>query len=382
MKKILFVSSSRADYGLLRNVILETKNKKNTKIFLMVTGSHLSSTFGSTINEIKRDGLEKYIIKKKIIEKNFFEKDIANYISKSILSTSEILQKVKPSVMVILGDRYEILGSAISAMSHRVPIAHIHGGETTLGAIDDSIRHSISKLSHLHFPIHKNYKNRLIQLGENPKTIFNYGGLGSYSISKTNFFSKKDLEKSFNIKLDKKIFIITFHPTTLEKNMSNYQINNLLMALKGFKNYIKIFTSPNMDHENTIILDKISKFIKLDKNSYFFKSLGYRNYISFMKISDVVIGNSSSGVLETPSLAIPTVNIGSRQQGRILAKNIINSDYDSKSIVSKINFCLSLNKQILKKNKSPFFKKNTPSMIVNKILNFDFNIKKKFYDLK
>ena len=164
--------------------------------------------------------------------------------------------------------------------------------------------------------------------------------------------------------------------------MSNYQINNLLMALKGFKNYIKIFTSPNMDHENTIILDKISKFIKLDKNSYFFKSLGYRNYISFMKISDVVIGNSSSGVLETPSLAIPTVNIGSRQQGRILAKNIINSDYDSKSIVSKINFCLSLNKQILKKNKSPFLKKNTPSMIVNKILNFDFNIKKKFYDLK
>ncbi len=382
MKKILFVSSSRADYGLLRNVILETKNKKNTKIFIMVTGSHLSSTFGGTIKEIKKDGLEKYIIKKNIIKKNFFEKDIASYISKSILSTSEILQKVKPCVMVILGDRYEILGCAISAMSHRVPIAHIHGGETTLGAIDDSIRHSISKLSHLHFPVHNKYKNRLIQLGENPKTIFNYGGLGAYSISKTKFFSKDELEKDLKIKFDKKIVIITFHPTTLEKNMSKYQINNLLLALKRFKNFIKIFTAPNIDHENEIILKEILKFIKKDENSYFFKSLGYRKYISLMKISDLVVGNSSSGVLETPSLSIPTVNIGSRQEGRVLAKNIINSDYDNKSIISKINFCLTLNKKLLKKNKSPFFKKNTPYLIVNKILNFDYNIKKKFFDLK
>lgn len=382
MKKILFISSSRADYGLLRNVILETKNKKNTKIFIMVTGSHLSSTFGNTIDEIKKDRLEKYIIKKNIIEKNFSENDIANYISNSILSTSKILQKVKPSVMVILGDRYEIFGCAISAMSHRVPIAHIHGGEITLGAIDDSIRHSISKLSHLHFPIHKKYKNRLIQLGENPKTIFNYGGLGAYSISKMKFLSRKDLEKNLKIKLDKKILIITFHPTTLEKNMSSYQINNLLLALKRFKNFIKIFTSSNIDHENKIILQKITRFIKIDKNSYFFKSLGYRKYISLMKISDVVIGNSSSGVLETPSLSIPTVNIGSRQKGRILAKNVINSDYDNKSIISKINFCLLLNKKLLKKDKNLFFKKNTPSMIVNKILNFNFNIKKKFYDLK
>ena len=176
--------------------------------------------FGKTVSEIKEDGLEKYIIKKNILRKKFSEKDIANYISQSILSTSDILVKIKPHVVVILGDRYELLGSAISAMSHRMPIAHIHGGETTLGAIDDSIRHSISKFSHLHFPIHEDYKKRLIQLGENPKTIFNYGGLGAYSITKTKFIPKIQLEKDLKIKLDKKIFIITFHPTTLEKNMS------------------------------------------------------------------------------------------------------------------------------------------------------------------
>ena len=382
MKKILFISSSRADYGLLRNVILETKSKKNTKTFIMVTGSHLSENFGNTISEIKEDKLEKYIIKKNILKMKFSEKDIASYISQSILSTSDILQKIKPNVVVILGDRYELLGCAISAMSYRLPIAHIHGGETTLGAIDDSIRHSISKFSHLHFPIHEKYKKRLIQLGESPKTIFNYGGLGAHSITKTKFIPKSELEKDLKIRLNKKILIITFHPTTLEKNMSNYQITNILFVLKKFKNFIKILTSPNMDHENKAILNKILKFIKTEKNSYFFKSLGHKKYISLMKISDVIIGNSSSGVLETPSLGIPTVNIGSRQEGRILAKNVINSGYDKKSIFSKINFCLAADKKYLKKIKSPFLKPNTPKMISNKILNFNYDIKKKFYDLK
>ena len=381
MKKILFISSSRADYGLLRNVILKTKDKKNAKIFIMVTGSHLSKNFGNTISEIKEDKLEKYIIKKKILKIKFSEKDIASYISQSILSTSEILQKIKPNVVVILGDRYELLGCAISAMSHRVPIAHIHGGETTLGAIDDSMRHSISKFSHLHFPIHAKYKKRLIQLGESPKTIFNYGGLGAYSIAKTKFISRSLLEKDLKIKLNKKILIITFHPTTLEKNMSNYQIANLLFALKKFKGLIKIFTSPNMDHENKAILNRILKFSKTEKNSHFFKSLGHKRYISLMKISDVVIGNSSSGVLETPSFGTPTVNIGSRQEGRILAKNITNSGYDKKSIVSKINFCLSVDKKYLKKIIISFFKPKTPDMISDKILKFSYNIKKKFYDL-
>jgi len=381
MKKILFISSSRADYGLLRNVILETKKNRNVKIYVLVTGSHLSKEFGNTIKEIELDGLKKNIIKKKILKKSFFEKDISNYISQTILSTSNILDKIKPEKIVILGDRYELLGCAIAAMSYRIPIVHIHGGEVTTGAIDDSIRHSISKLSHLHFPIHETYKRRLIQLGENPKTVFNFGGLGAYSIKNTKFKSKSVLENELRINLDKKIFLITFHPTTLEKNKSKYQISNLLSALNKFKNVIKIFTSSNFDHENKIIKNEILKFTYKNNNTFFFSSLGHLNYVSLMKISSVVIGNSSSGVLETPSLVIPTVNIGNRQKGRIISNNVINSKYEKKNIIKNIKKALLLDKKKLNKIGSPFYKRRTPEKIAKKIISFKCDIKKDFKDL-
>tara|TARA_B100001741_G_scaffold246419_1_gene207781 strand:+ start:2999 stop:4147 length:1149 start_codon:yes stop_codon:yes gene_type:complete len=381
MKKLMFISSSRADYGLLRKVILETKKSKKVKVYVFVTGSHLSKDFGNTIKEIERDGLKKNIIKKKILDKHFSEKDISKYISQIIIATSNMLEKIKPEKVVILGDRYELLGSAIASMSHRIPIAHIHGGEVTKGAIDDSIRHSISKLSHLHFPIHNKYKKRLIQLGENPRTIFNFGGLGAHSIKKTKFKFKYDLEKELKLKLDKKIFLITFHPTTLEKDKSNYQISNLLSALDKFKDVIKIFTSSNFDHENKIIKKKILNFKNKNINSFFYSSLGHLNYISLMKISSLVIGNSSSGVLETPSLGIPTVNIGNRQLGRIISKNVVNSKYEKEHIVKNIKKALILNTKKLKKLESPFYKKDTPKNIARKIISFRCDLKKSFKDL-
>ncbi len=381
MKKILFISSSRADYGLLRKVILNVRQNKKVKFYIFVTGSHLSKNFGNTIKEIEKDGLKKNIIKKKVLKKNFSEKDISSYISETITSTSNILEKINPEKVVILGDRYELLGCAIASMSHRIPIAHIHGGEVTRGAIDDSIRHSISKLSHLHFPIHSDYKKRLIQLGEDPKTIFNFGGLGAHSIEKTKFKSKSELENELKIRLNNKIFLITFHPTTLEKNKSKYQIRNLLSALDKFKNVIKIFTSSNFDHENDIIKNEILKFVKKNKLNFFYSSLGHLNYISLMKISDLVIGNSSSGVLETPSLGIPTVNIGIRQQGRIISKNIINSNYEKNQILKNIKKALKFDKKKLMKNRSPFYKKNTSRNIANKIITFKCNLKKDFKDL-
>lgn len=381
MKKILFITSSRADYGLLRNVILESEKNKYVKTYLLITGSHLSKEFGNTFKEIEKDGI-KNIIKKKILKKNFSNNDISYYISQSIIETSNTLNKIKPEKVVILGDRYELLGCAIAAMSHRIAIVHIHGGEVTTGAIDDSIRHSISKLSHLHFPIHELYRQRLMQLGENPKIIFNYGGLGAYSIKNIKFKSKVRLQEELKIKLNKKIFLITFHPTTLEKNKSNYQINNLLLALEKFKGEIKIFTTTNFDHENKVIKDRIFNFLKKNKNSYFFKSLGHLNYVSLMKISDLVIGNSSSGVLETPSFGTPTVNIGNRQKGRIISKNIVNSNYDKKDLIKNIFKALSLNKKKLSKIQSPFYKRETPKKIARKIITFRCNLKKKFYDLK
>ena len=381
MKKILFISSSRADYGLLRNVILETKKNKKIKVFVLVTGSHLSKQFGNTIKEIEKDGLKKNIIKKKILKKSFFEKDVSNYISQTITSTSSTLDKIKPEKIVILGDRYELFGCAIASMSHRIPIAHIHGGEVTSGAIDDSIRHSISKLSHLHFPIHDEYKKRLIQLGENPETIFNYGGLGAHSIKNIKFKSKLDLENELKIKLDKKIFLITFHPTTLEKNKSKYQVSNLLSALDKSKDVIKIFTSSNFDHENKIIKHKILNFTYKNKNAFFYSSLGHSSYVSLMKISSLVIGNSSSGVLETPSLGIPTVNIGNRQKGRIISENIVNSKYEKNHIIKNIKKALILDKKKLSKIGSPFYKINTPKNIAKKIISFRCILKKDFKDL-
>jgi GDP/UDP-N,N'-diacetylbacillosamine 2-epimerase (hydrolysing) len=328
MKKILFISSSRADYGLLRDVILETK-KINSKTYLMVTGSHLSSEFGKTISEIKKDKIKK-IIKKKILDKKFKEIDISKYIEKAIKVTSEVIQKLKPDTLVVLGDRYELLGCVMAATVFRIPVTHIHGGEVTKGAYDDSIRHSISKLSHLHFPIHEQYKKRLIQLGENPKTIFNYGSLGVHTARNAKLFTRHQLEKIFQIKLNKKIILVTFHPVTLEKNKSKFQIQNLIKFLNLLNDSIIIITSPNFDNESKVIKKEILSFTKKKVNVHFYNSLGNKGYISFMKIAYLVVGNSSSGVLESPYFGTKTINLGDRQKGRIMSVNIINSDYKFK----------------------------------------------------
>ena len=374
MKKILFISSSRADYGLLRDIVIETK-KINKKTYLMVTGSHLSNNFGNTISEIKRDKI-KGIIKKKLLGNSFNDKDISKYISKSINLTTEVIQKKKPNVLVVLGDRYELLGSVIAAMAFRIPIAHIHGGEVTHGAFDDSVRHAITKLSHLHFPVHENYKKRLLQLGENPKTIFNYGAPGAYSISKSKFKTKIELEKLLKIDLSSKIVLVTFHPVTLEKNKSAFQIKNLIKFLNMLDNVKILITSPNFDNENEIIKKNLLKFAQ-KKNVHYFNSLGNLIYISLVKISYLVIGNSSSGLLETPSFGTPTINIGNRQNGRIMSKNIINCDYDFQSIHKAFKKIIKFKKRSV----DTFYKKDTPKKIAKKIVSFKFNVKKKFYDL-
>jgi GDP/UDP-N,N'-diacetylbacillosamine 2-epimerase (hydrolysing) len=374
MKRILFITSSRADYGLIRDVVIETQ-KINKETYLMVTGSHLAKNFGNTITEIKKDKI-KNIIKKKLLNKSFEDKDISAYIAKSINLTTGVIIKKKPDVIVVLGDRYELLGSVLASMSFRIPIVHIHGGEVTQGAFDDSIRHAITKLSHLHFPVHDDYKKRLIQLGENPKTIFNFGALGAHSILKKKLLTKSNLEKILKISLDKKIILVTFHPVTLDKDRSEFQIKNLIKFLNTLKDACIIITSSNFDNENNIIKKELLKFSKKNK-VYYFSSLGNTAYISLMKLAYLVIGNSSSGVLETPSFGTNTINIGDRQKGRIISGNIINSDYEFKSIYKAF---LKIKKKS-KKRSNVFLKKNTPIKIAKKILSFKFNLKKKFYDL-
>lgn len=375
-KKILFISSSRADYGVLRNLILETQ-KINKETYLLVTGSHLSSQFGNTIKEIKKDKIKK-IIKKKILDKNFRDNRVSQYMAKSITTTSSVLKKKKPDVIVILGDRYELLGCAIAAMILRIPITHIHGGELTIGAFDDSIRHSITKLSHLHFPSHEKYRKRLVQLGENPKSIFNFGALGSHAISKLKFIKKIRIEKILKTKLKKKIILVTFHPVTLEKNMAKSHIRNLIKFLSTQNDSSIIFTSPNFDNESNTLKKEILDFVKKKSNAHFYHSLGSEIYHSLMKIAHLVIGNSSSGIVETPSFGIRTINIGNRQKGRIISNNIVNCDYSYKSICK----AYLKSRKSFKKPSNPFLKKNTPKIIAKKILNFKFDIKKSFFDVK
>ena len=328
-KKIVFFTGSRADYGLLRDLIKTIQKKKNIETKVIVSGSHLSKKFGFTLNEILSDRI-KNLKKIDILKNKSDDYSIALSFSEAVKKISKQILSTNPDLLVLLGDRYEVLAAAVSATICRIPIAHIHGGEITEGAYDDAIRHSISKMSHIHFPIHETYKKRLIQLGENPKTIFNYGGLGASTIQSMKLFKKQELEKQIKLQLNKKYFVVTFHPVTLEKNKSKKDFYKLLMSLKRFKKNIKKFSFPNSDNENDYLIKMIKKFVMKNDFSYYFKSLGQKKYLSLLKYSSGIIGNSSSGILEAPSFKIPIINIGDRQRGRIQAKSILNCNPQEK----------------------------------------------------
>ena len=380
--KICIVSSTRADFGLLRNLILKLK-KNNINYKLIVIGSHLSKYYGSTISEIKKSNIK---INKKIEYKinTSSEIGISSIISQCMKNVTKVFLKLNPDLVVLLGDRYEILSCAISAHVCRMPIAHIHGGELTQGLIDDAFRHSITKLSQLHFVANKAYRKRVIQLGENPKNVFNVGGLGVESIKNTKFFNKKYLEKKLKIQFKKKNIIVNFHPETLSKGSAKKQINEILKALKTLKETCIIFTMPGAEIENIIIINKIKNFIKKNKNSYFFKSLGQKNYFSVLNIIDLMVGNSSSGLLEMPTFKKATVNLGERQSGRIKANSVISTKIQSSYIIKAINKVYTKNFQKkIKKSTNPYGAGETSKKIfeVLKKINFKNLINKEFYDL-
>lgn len=333
--KICIISSTRADFGLLKNLIFQLEKNKIKYKFVAI-GSHFSKYYGSTIKEIRENQIKIY---KKISYNINTTSDlgISNIVAKCVFSISKIFQKLSPNLIIVLGDRYEILSCVLSAHIYRIPVAHIHGGELTHGLIDDAFRHSITKMSQLHFVANKVYKKRVIQLGENPKYVFNVGGLGVDSIKNTKCLTKIELEKKIKIKFLKKNIIINFHPETLNKGFANNQIIEILNALKTLKNTCLIFTMPGVEIENKIIISKIKKFVSRNKNAYFYKSLGQKNYFSVLKIVDLMLGNSSSGLLEIPTFRKATINLGSRQSGRLNSSSVINSKINKKSIVNAIN---------------------------------------------
>ena len=382
-KKICISTGTRADYGLLRWVIDGVKNSKILEKQLLVTGMNLSPEYGMTINEIKKDGFK---ITKTV--EMLLSSDTPVGISKSIglgiIGFADAFNSIKPDLIVVLGDRYEILSACIAAMSARIPIAHLHGGEATEGLIDESIRHSITKMSHLHFVATNEYKNRVIQLGEMPKNVFNVGGLGIDNIKKLKLLSKKELEKAINFKFSRKNLLVTFHPVTLEEMKSGSQLDQLLLALNKEKDTGIIFTMPNADTESRILFSKIIKFCDRNPNAKCFKSLGQLKYLSCLKYIDAAVGNSSSGLLEVPTFKKGTINIGNRQKGRISAQSVIHSKADENSIIKALEKLYSQEFQKSLPNiKNPYGDGGASDKIVKKLEKTELKgiINKKFYNL-
>jgi len=383
-RKICVITGTRAEYGLLRWIIDGIRSSSVLELQLVVTGMHLSPEFGLTVKEIENDGF--YINKKiEMLLSSDSSVGICKSIGLGIIGFADGLSELNPDLLVILGDRFEILSAAIGGMTFRIPIAHIHGGELTEGVIDESIRHSITKMSHIHFVATKEYKERVVQLGEDPQKVFNFGGLGIDSIKKLELLTKENLEKKLNFTFGHKNLLATFHPVTLDKGASGKQIDELLAAL-AYQDDIKvIFTFPNADNDGRIIFSKINEFCNKNPSRYcVFKSLGQLNYLSCLKYIDGVIGNSSSGLLEVPSFKIGTINIGDRQKGRIAADSVINCKSDEESIKKAINFLYSNKfKSILDNVKNPYGEGGASAKIVSKLedINLQNLIKKKFYDI-
>lgn len=371
MRKIALVTSTRAEYGIMSRLIEALDKDSDVEFYLLVTGMHLSEKFGTTKNEISQK-----IYKEIDIE---IEKEPAHTLALTIEKFSQVFKEIKPDLLVLLGDRYEIMGVAQAAMLNNIPIAHLHGGETTEGAMDEAIRHSITKMSHLHFTSCEDYRKRVIQLGENPLRVFNIGALGIENIKKIPLMTKTELEDSLGFKFAEKNLLVTFHPVTLE-GKSKDQFKELLDALEELQKTNIIITCPNSDEGSDEIFELIKVFEKKQENVKVYKSLGMKRYLSTIQFVDAVVGNSSSGIYEVPSFGIPTINIGNRQKGRIQAKSIINCNPQKEDILQAIKKAYEHNWGPVK---NPYEKKDTVKNIIKILKTFDLKdiIKKEFYDL-
>ncbi len=385
IKKVGIITGTRAEYGLLKPLINKIIKDDALELQLYVTGMHLSPEFGLTYKQIEEDG---YYITEKI--ETLLSSDTAIGVNKSIglgiMSFSEAYMRQKPDIIVVLGDRYETLAAVIAAMISRIPIAHIHGGEKTEGAVDDAIRHSITKMSYLHFTSTEIYRNRVIQLGEHPERVFNVGAIGIENIRNIDLYTKEQLEDRINFNFDKPVALVTFHPVTLEKATAREQFNNLLAALEEEKQLNIIFTKANADADGRIINQMIDQYAeKHSKRCRAFVSMGQQNYLSAMRYSCMVIGNSSSGIIETPSFGIPTVNIGDRQKGRVMPQSVINCKDNKKDILKAIRLGLSDQfREEIKYCNNPYEQEGTSERILEVIKqslsNQIITLKKGFYD--
>lgn len=367
-------------YWLIKGI----QDDPELQLQLLVTGMHLSPEFGLTYNNIEEDGFQ---IDKKV--EILLSSDTGIGINKAMglgmISFSEALEELSPDLVFVLGDRFEIFSVVSAAMIHRIPVAHAHGGEATEGLIDESIRHSITKMSLLHFTSTETYRNRVIQLGEEPNRVHNVGALGIENINRLQLLSKKELEKELDFKLGDKRILVTFHPVTLENSTAEVQFNELLKVLEQIEDVNVIFSKPNADTDGRIIVQLIDDFVQKHPNrSKAFVSLGQLRYLSALKHVDGVVGNSSSGLLEAPSFKTGTINIGDRQKGRIQAESVINAQPNYSSIFEAFETLFS-NKfqEELGQVENPYGNNNPSSQIIGVLKEYDLEgaLKKSFYDL-
>ena len=384
-RKICVVTGTRAEYGLLRRLIDGIECSDFLSLQLIVTGAHLSAEFGYTVQEIIDDG---FTISRKI--EMLLSSDTPVGITKSlglgVLSFADALSELQPDLLLILGDRYEIFSAASAAMVSRIPIAHLHGGEVTEGAIDEAIRHSITKMSHLHFVATTQYRQRVLQLGENPNNVFCVGGLGVDNILALNLLSRGELETQIGFRFLARNILVTFHPVTLDDgNVAIRQLDQLLLALERLDETGIVFTLPNADAGGLSFITKIKEFCTRHSSASCYNSLGQLRYFSCVRHVDCVVGNSSSGLLEVPTFKKATVNIGSRQEGRLKASSVIDSLPDSESILQSIQRAYSseFQEQLLR-SANPYGTGGAVKSILDILENFPLTniLQKKFYDIK
>lgn len=383
MRKICVVTGSRAEYGILRVLMAAIKNDPELTLQVIATNQHLSKLQGETYKEIERDG---FTIDYKVYIADDKAPDNANTtakaISRGVSGFADAFDALKPDLLLILGDRYEMLALASTALIYKIPIAHLHGGEITEGAFDDAIRHAITKMSHLHFTSTEAYRQRVIQLGEQPIRVFNVGALGVENVMKTNFMPKEEIERSLGFQLTDKCLLCTYHPVTLSNMSSEDQVLNLLRALDDYQDYHIIFTYSNSDTNSQIIIKRIQEYV--DRNPgrcIFIPSLGQRRYFSVLKYMKAVIGNSSSGIIEVPSFGIPTLDIGDRQKGRIAAESVMHCGYSTEEIKEGLAKVLAFQAKSID---NPYYKEGTCAAILNTIKNYPLDnlVQKHFYDIQ
>jgi len=376
-KKIAVVTATRAEYGLLSHLIQLLHQHPAIDLQLLVTGAHLVPEQGMTVEAIRQSNVP---ITAEIPILDEYQ-SMAEITAQATAKFSQAFVQLQPDCVVVLGDRYEILGVATAALLNQVPIAHLHGGEVTTGAVDDAIRHAITKMASLHFVAADPYRQRVIQMGEQPDCVWNVGAMGLDVIQQIDFLSRAALEADLGIKLNSPLFLITYHPETWTGQSVEAALDALFQALSAYPNASIVWTAANLDAEGEKINQMVQQRLRDWENGRFVASLGSQRYLSLMKLADAVVGNSSSGIIEAPALHTPTVNIGQRQAGRLMAKSIFQAEAEAKSIQQALENALNFHSD---KNESLYGQGQSAKQIVEVLLQQDFRrlLPKQFHDLK